>query len=88
MQVWRNPTALVIRGLSTLVFAVSLAGLYSKQNIDAQKAIQDRAGALFFMVVNQAFGMLGPVLSSFDTERQVVMREHIASSLRPHTLEA
>jgi len=28
-------------------------------------------GALFFMVVNQAFGMLGPVLSSFDTERQV-----------------
>ena len=23
------------------------------------------------MVVNQAFGMLGPVLSSFDTERQV-----------------
>lgn len=78
IEVWRNPTALVIRSLSTLVFAISLAGLYSKTDIDEQKAIQDRTGALFFMVVNQAFGMLGPVLSSFDTERQVVMRESIA----------
>mmetsp|Transcript_6401 Transcript_6401/g.10199 ORF Transcript_6401/g.10199 Transcript_6401/m.10199 type:complete len:685 (-) Transcript_6401:314-2368(-) len=78
IEVWRNPTALVIRGLSTLVFAISLAGLYSKADIDEQKAIQDRTGALFFMVVNQAFGMLGPVLSSFDTERQVVMRERMA----------
>ena len=52
---------------------MALAALYSKEEIDAQKAIQDRTGALFFMVVNQAFGMLGPVLTSFDTERQVVI---------------
>jgi ABC-type multidrug transport system ATPase subunit len=47
------PPTLVLRSLSTLVFAVALAGLYSKGDIDAQKGIQDRTGALFFMVVNQ-----------------------------------
>ena len=35
---------------------IHISGLYSKADIDEQKAIQDRTGALFFMVVNQAFG--------------------------------
>ena len=63
---------------------MALAALYSKEELDAQKAIQDRTGALFFMVVNQAFGMLGPVLTSFDTERQVVTRVAIAICMYVH----
>ena len=66
---------------------MALAALYSKEELDAQKAIQDRTGALFFMVVNQAFGMLGPVLTSFDTERQVVTRVAIAICVYAYVYE-
>jgi hypothetical protein len=36
----------------------------------------------FFLVVNQAFGMIGPVLGSFPTERSIVVRERNAKSYR------
>lgn len=41
---------------------------------------QDKTGAMFFMAVNQAFGMIGPVLGSFPTERGIVLRERMARS--------
>ncbi len=34
------------------------------------------------MVVNQAFGMIGPVLGSFPTERSIVVRERMAKTYR------
>lgn len=61
-----------------MVFALALAAIYSKKDIDAQKAVQDRTGALFFMTVNQAFAMIGPALGSFSLERGVVVRERMA----------
>jgi hypothetical protein len=37
---------------------------------------------MFFMAVNQAFGMIGPVLGSFPTERGIIIRERMARSYR------
>mmetsp|Transcript_42959 Transcript_42959/g.99393 ORF Transcript_42959/g.99393 Transcript_42959/m.99393 type:complete len:269 (-) Transcript_42959:72-878(-) len=65
-----------------MIFAVALSVAYSKKDIDAQKAIQDKTGAMFFMAVNQAFGMIGPVLGSFPIERGIVLRERMARSYR------
>ena len=52
-EVSRDVSSVIVRAITTTIFAVALAVAYSKKDIDPQKAIQDKTGAMFFMAVNQ-----------------------------------
>jgi hypothetical protein len=52
VPLYRNKTALIIRTLTALLYAVILALIYQHTGYD-QKSIQGRIGILFFITVNQ-----------------------------------
>lgn len=71
----RDPMMTYARLMQTLFLALVVGFLYLRVG-DDQRSIQDREGALFFIVVNQAMGGLMNVLVMFPTERLVFIREH------------
>ena len=70
----RNKAPFIISLTTNIVFGLVLGALYSNMRKD-QKGIGDRAGVLFFVVVNLAFGQLSGVLSTFPVEKAIVQRE-------------
>ena len=58
----------------SIFFALILGGIYNHIGY-SQSSIQNRIGALFFIVINQAFGNVTAVLGSFPSEKIIVNRE-------------
>jgi ABC-type multidrug transport system permease subunit len=44
--------------------------------------VQSRIGILFFMVINQSFGVVMPQINVFPAEREIMKRERAAGSYR------
>ena len=70
----RNWTAITVRFITILFFAVLLSLVYSDMG-DGQQSIQDRVGILFFISINQSFGPLAENLNTFPDEKSMVSRE-------------
>ncbi|KAL6069457.1 ATP-binding cassette sub- G member 2 [Balamuthia mandrillaris] len=71
----RNPMLTTVRFIQTLVLGLLVGVLYFDLSKD-QESVQDRQGALFFIVVNQAMGSMMTTLVMFPEERGVFIREH------------
>ena len=73
---YRNPMVTYIQFFQTIFFAV-LVGLIYLQMADTVTALQDRLGAIFFIMTNQCFGNMG-ALNNFLEERNIYQREQQA----------
>jgi len=78
---YRNKVLNVIRLIQTLFFAVIIGLLYLRIG-NNQTSITDRAGALFFILVNQSFSTIFSVLNQFPVEKAVFMRERASKMYR------
>jgi len=75
----RDPMATKAKVIQTLVLALLVGLLYLRVG-DDQASIQDREGALFFIVVNQAMASIMGTIVTFPAERQVFIREHVTGA--------
>eukprot|EP00761_Pharyngomonas_kirbyi_P004435 gb/GECH01004440.1/.p1 GENE.gb/GECH01004440.1/~~gb/GECH01004440.1/.p1 ORF type:complete len:738 (+),score=196.21 gb/GECH01004440.1/:1-2214(+) len=66
------------RIIVTIVMSI-LVGLIYLQVDDGQASIQDRQGCLFFILLNNAFSSIQGVLSTFQTEKGVFLKERGSS---------
>lgn len=73
-NVIRNPAAAIAQCLMMLVFGFIVGALYYKISDDAVNAIQDRAGAFFFIIIIQMFGNLSAI-ELFIKERKLFLHE-------------
>lgn len=76
LNYYRNPMVTYVQLFSTVFFAV-LVGLIYLQIADTLSALQDRLGALFFIMTNQCFGTIGS-MNNFLEERNIYQREQQA----------
>ena len=76
LNYYRNPMVTYIQLFQTIFFSL-LIGLIYLQMSDTLTSLQDRLGAIFFMMTNQCFGNFGALASFFD-ERSIYQREQQA----------
>jgi len=70
----RNVPVIVIKIVFSIFFALIIGGIYNHIGY-SQTSIQNRTGALFFIVINQAFNNVIAVLNTFPSEKIIVNRE-------------
>lgn len=70
----RNKSSIIARLVFNAFFGLIIGGIYSNIGY-SQESIQNRKGALFFIMVNQNFGSVTSMLSSFPKEKVIVNRE-------------
>jgi ATP-binding cassette subfamily G (WHITE) protein 1 len=73
-NVYRDRFLNSVRLFQTVFFAVLIGLIYLRVGND-QLSIQNRAGVLFFVLINQAFTGMFNMLNSFPGVKQVFMRE-------------
>ena len=76
-QITRDKIPLMISVFTAVFFALIVGMLYMHMDKN-QRGIQDRMGALFFVVVNNAFGQMFAILNVFSKEKLIVQREFAA----------
>jgi ATP-binding cassette subfamily G (WHITE) protein 2 len=75
----RNTEVILAKfGISALL-GVLVGAMYSNVG-DGQQSIYDRKGVLFFVTINQAFGLITTVCGTFPKERKIVLRERACNS--------
>lgn len=72
------PTDPIQFGISALL-GLLVGLMYSNMGHD-QQSIYDRKGVLFFVTINQAFGLITTVCGTFPKERKIVLRERCSNS--------
>jgi hypothetical protein len=70
----RNKGAIIARLIFNCFFGLIIGGIYSNIGY-SQESIQNRKGALFFIMINQNFGSVTSMLNSFPKEKAIVNRE-------------
>ena len=74
-HVLRNPIIFKARAGQSVFMSLIIGFVYWNLDTD-QTSIQDRSGALFFLITNSIMGNMMPILSVFSSERAVFIREH------------
>ena len=77
IQITRDKIPHMISVFTAVFFSLIVGMLYMNMSKN-QKGIRDRMGALFFVVVNNAFGQMFAILNVFTTEKLIVQREFAA----------
>lgn len=80
----RNPILTKAR-IGQTIFVAIIASLIYLRLDDNQQAVQDRVGAVFFLMINQAFPGFFGVLQTFPLERPIFSRENSSGSYRVST---
>jgi ATP-binding cassette, subfamily G (WHITE), member 2 len=83
IQVIRNPMVTYVQLIQTVFIALLVGSIYFQIG-DDQGSIQDRVGALFFVMTNNAFSMIGS-LNIFLQERDLFNRERASGCYRTST---
>ncbi|KAJ3101116.1 hypothetical protein HDU97_001641 [Phlyctochytrium planicorne] len=76
---FRNP-AIIGATLGQGVFMCIVVGFIFYRLDLSQAGIQNRLGALFFLVVNQTFGVVMPLIGTIPLERPIILRERAGGS--------
>eukprot|EP00733_Pompholyxophrys_punicea_P001147 Pompholyxophrys_punicea_v1_NODE_506_length_1821_cov_8.150623.p1 type:complete len:441 gc:universal NODE_506_length_1821_cov_8.150623:390-1712(+) len=71
----RQPLAIQVR-LGQTIFVALLLGLIYFNLDNNQRSIQDRTGAIFFLLTSCVMSSLQPVILTFPNERMLFMREY------------
>jgi len=75
----RNTEVILAKfGISALL-GILVGAMYSNVG-KGQQSIYDRKGVLFFVTINQAFGLITTVCGTFPKERKIVLRERACNS--------
>jgi ATP-binding cassette subfamily G (WHITE) protein 2 len=75
----RNTEVILAKfGISALL-GILVGAMYSNVG-EGQQSIYDRKGVLFFVTINQAFGLITTVCGTFPKERKIVLRERACNS--------
>jgi ABC-type multidrug transport system ATPase subunit len=80
-NIYRNYGGLIVRGVTSIFFAVLVSLIYRNLGND-QKSIQNRAGLLYFVLINQGFSPLIGTLNVIPTEKLVINREVASGGYR------
>eukprot|EP01083_Nonionella_stella_P176820 619668_1 len=75
LNVTRLPLTSRIRLFQALFFGVIMGIIFFDLDTDP-RGIQDRLGAMFFMIINVTFGTASPVILTFPVEKRIFQREH------------
>jgi ABC-type multidrug transport system ATPase subunit len=75
IAVKRDPMSTFVKMIQTIFFAVIIGLIYVPLG-DNQKSIQNRAGAAFFIIVNQSFGSVSGVVFTFPKNKLVFIKEY------------
>jgi len=78
---YRDKLLQFIKAFQTILFAIIVGLIYLKIGND-QTSIGDRAGALYFIITNQAFPNVTGALVAFLEEKDVFIRERSSRSYR------
>jgi ATP-binding cassette subfamily G (WHITE) protein 2 len=70
----RNRNMIIGKFANSIVFAFLVGGIYSKDS-NNQQSIQDMKGILFFIIVNQTFAAMIPMLGAYPREKFIANRE-------------
>lgn len=70
----RNKGIIVGKFVYSIAFALLVGGIYSKDS-NNQSSIQNMKGILFFIIVNQTFSALMPMLGAYPREKFIANRE-------------
>ena len=81
----RNKFAIIIKIFITCCFSLLFSAIYSKPSSNHVDGIQDKIGIIYFIVMNQAYSNIFPVLNVFFAEKIVVQKERASGSYRLYT---
>ncbi|KAL5486908.1 hypothetical protein EMCRGX_G019448 [Ephydatia muelleri] len=74
LKMWRNPMTSVAQLIVMVVFSLIVGGIYYQLD-NSQLGIQNRFGAIFFIIMSQVFGNLGAI-EIFIQERALFLHEN------------
>jgi len=66
--------------VQTILFSIIVIVVFNNLGDDGYAALQNRKGALFFIITQQAFGSIQGALASFSHERPLFLRERQSNS--------
>eukprot|EP01041_Mallomonas_annulata_P001000 gene1000-1966_t len=72
----RDYQTIKVKFITSIMFSLIFGGIYSNSG-NSQKAVQDRAGFLFIVCLNQSFGGMMAVLNTFPREKIIMNRERV-----------
>ncbi|KAI8905004.1 P-loop containing nucleoside triphosphate hydrolase protein [Gorgonomyces haynaldii] len=73
----------VIGILGQSIFITIIIGfIFWRLGLDVA-GVQSRTGVLFFLIINQTFGVVMPIINVFPLQREIFKRERAAGSYRP-----
>lgn len=75
----RNTEVIVAKFAISALLGTLVGAMYSNIG-NGQQSIYDRKGVLFFVTINQAFGLITTVCGTFPKERKIVLRERACNS--------
>ncbi|ELR13185.1 ABC2 type transporter superfamily protein [Acanthamoeba castellanii str. Neff] len=77
----REPTATYLHVIQTLFLAIVVGIIYLRIGDDNDRtSIDDRKGALFFVITNESIDTLMSVVMIFHSERMIFIKEHSAGA--------
>ncbi|KAK0051150.1 ATP-binding cassette sub-family G member 2 [Biomphalaria pfeifferi] len=77
----RNPHVSIMQFVVIAIFALIVGGVYFQINKSKESGIQNRAGAFFFIIMNQVFGNMSAV-ELFIKERAIFIHENVGGFYR------
>ncbi|CAL1529862.1 unnamed protein product [Lymnaea stagnalis] len=77
----RNPQVSIMQFVVIAIFALIVGGVYFDMSKSKDSGIQNRAGAFFFIIMNQVFGNMSAV-ELFIKERAIFIHENVSGFYR------
>ncbi|XP_059139433.1 broad substrate specificity ATP-binding cassette transporter ABCG2-like [Physella acuta] len=77
----RNPQVSIMQFVVIAIFALIVGGVYFNTSNSMDSGIQNRAGAFFFIIMNQVFGNMSAV-ELFIKERAIFIHENVGGFYR------
>ena len=82
LNLWRDRGVVLTASIQAIVLTL-LIGFVFFQLDNTQQSIQSRYGVLFFILVNQTFAYMSPLVTTFPLERRLIQREYQSGAYSP-----
>ncbi|KAJ3103624.1 ATP-binding cassette sub- G member 2 [Phlyctochytrium planicorne] len=78
-EIGRDPATLGASIGQGIIICIIMGFIFYRMGLD-QAGVQNRLGGLFFIAVNQTFGVVMPTLATFPLERLIIKRERASGT--------
>jgi ABC-type multidrug transport system ATPase subunit len=83
LMIWRDKRLIVTSLLQAVVITL-LVGIVFWQLGNTQSAIQSTVGVLFFLLINQTFSYMMPLVTAFPVEKIHLYKEYLTAAYPPY----